>query len=130
MTYRRRTVLGGLAVSAALLPVPLRAARRVRVGVVGGGILGASIAAQLAEAGAEVLLFEKHAPAAGAARASVAWINPVVNDAHYMQLRLESMKAWHEDDRRLGMAAIWGGSINWGYGEEKRRALQVKADLL
>lgn len=129
-SYPRRAVLGGIAASAALIPAPLRAGPRKRVGIIGGGILGASIAAQLADAGAEVLLFEKSEPAAGATRASVAWINPVVNDAHYMRLRLESMQAWREDDRRLGMAAIWGGAINWGYGEEKRAALQIKADLL
>jgi len=128
---QRRVFLGGLAASAALLPAGLTAkGKRKTVGIVGGGIIGASVAAQLAKAGADVILFEKSEPAAGATRNSVAWINPVVNDAHYMAIRLESMKAWAEDDRALGMGAIWGGSINWVYGAAKKPGLQTKADLL
>lgn len=131
MRLHRRTVLGGMAAATALAPMGVLAAgRRLKVGVVGGGIIGASTALQLARAGAEVILFEKEAPAAGATSKSVAWINPVVNDAHYMRLRLESMKAWLEDDSQWRMNAIWGGSISWAYGEKKRDELTVKAKLL
>ena len=127
----RRTLLGGMAAAAALAPMATFAAgRRMKVGVVGGGIIGASTALQLARAGADVTVFEKTEPAAGATRNSVAWINPVVNNAHYMQLRLESMKAWLEDDSQLKMNAIWGGSISWAYGDKKKDELKVKADLL
>ncbi|MEV4934152.1 FAD-binding oxidoreductase [Sphingobium sp. LMA1-1-1.1] len=130
MTFRRRTFLGGLAATAALHSTGLLAhGRKPRIGVIGGGIIGASIAAQLAHSGADVIVFEKEAPASGATRNSVAWINPVVNDAHYMKLRLESMKAWLEDDRQWGMRAIWGGSTSWAY-ENKRASLQEKATLL
>ncbi|MBB3474308.1 FAD-binding oxidoreductase [Sphingomonas sp. BK345] len=125
---RRDFVIGAAALAA--VPVSAGAAgRRRRVGVVGGGIIGASVAFQLARAGAEVILFEREAPAARATRASVAWINPVVNDAAYMRLRLESMRAWREDDRALGMNAIWGGSISWAY-PDKEEALRAKAAVL
>ena len=130
MTFQRRIFLGGLAATAAFGSTSLLAkGKKPRVGIIGGGIIGASIAAQLAKAGADVVLFEKKEPAAGATRNSVAWINPVVNDAHYMKLRLESMSAWLEDDRLFGMKAIWGGSTSWAY-ENKRGSLQEKATLL
>ena len=131
MTFQRRSVLGGFATLAALpiIPAYARPAQRLRVGVLGGGIIGASVATQLAKAGADVILFEKSRPAAGATEKSVAWINPVVNDAHYMKLRLESMDAWAQDDRAYGMKAIWGGSISWAYAN-KNDALREKASLL
>ncbi|BBC99447.1 hypothetical protein YGS_C1P0703 [Sphingobium sp. YG1] len=97
--------------------------------MIGGGIIGASVATHLARAGADVILFEKSRPAAGATEKSVAWINPVVNDDHYMKLRLESMNAWAQDDRAYGMKAIWGGSISWAYAN-KNDALREKAALL
>lgn len=131
MTFQRRSVLGGFAALAALpvIPAHARPAQRQRIGVIGGGIIGASVATQLAKAGADVILFEKSRPAAGATEKSVAWINPVVNDDHYMKLRLESMEAWKRDDRAYGMNAIWGGSISWAYAN-KNDALREKATLL
>ncbi|MCC2978329.1 FAD-binding oxidoreductase [Sphingomonas sp. PL-96] len=130
MGMRRRTVIGGaVAVAATMSAGGLAATPRKRVGVVGGGIIGASVAFQLARAGADVFLFEKERPAAGATQASVAWINPVVNDATYMRLRLESMAAWLEDDRVLGLQAVWGGSVSWAYAD-KEKALRAKAEVL
>lgn len=129
MKATRRDFVIGAASLAAMSVRASAAGRRTRVGVIGGGIIGASAALQLARAGADVLVFEKEAPAAGATRASVAWINPVVNDPEYMRLRLESMGAWHEDDRALGMNAIWGGSISWAY-PSKEEALRAKAAVL
>lgn len=129
---RRDFVIGAASLAAMSVRASAAGRRphmRPRVGVIGGGIIGASVALQLARAGADVLVFEKEAPAAGATRASVAWINPVVNDPDYMRLRLESMRAWHEDDRALGMNAIWGGSISWAYAS-KEQALRAKAAVL
>lgn len=131
MTFQRRSILGGFAALASLSIIPgyARTAQRPRIGVIGGGIIGASVATQLAKAGADVILFEKSRPAAGATEKSVAWINPAVNDAHYMRLRLESMDAWAQDDRAYGMKAIWGGSISWAYAD-KNDALREKSALL
>ena len=119
---RRSFIAGAAALAAAGHTRLLAEGRKIRVGIVGGGIIGASTAVQLARAGAEVIVFEKEEPAAGATGASVAWINPVVNDAHYMKLRVESIDAWQEDDMLYGMGAIWGGSISWVNGEGKHRA--------
>lgn len=46
-----------------------------RIGVVGAGMIGASIALHLARRGAEVVVFEREGPAAGATGKSFAWIN-------------------------------------------------------
>ena len=61
----------------------------MRVGVVGAGIVGASIAYHLAEAGAQVSIFERTGVAAGATRNSFAWVNAFVDDLHYRDLRLK-----------------------------------------
>lgn len=130
MSIDRRQLLTGMAALATLGPAALMAkGRRRRVGVIGAGIIGASTALQLARAGADVVVFERMRPGAGATQASVAWINPVVADPAYMRLRLESMKAWAEDDRRLGLGAIWGGSINWAYAA-KESAVRAKGAAL
>lgn len=132
MLIKRRALLGGLAAASIFRPGTLLAngPRRKRVGVIGGGIMGASAAAQLALAGADVVLFEKEEPAAGATGASVAWINPVVNDAHYMKLRVESIDAWKQDDLLYGMNVIWGGSVNWVNGAHKIHELKEDFDVI
>ena len=65
---RRRQFLRGLtAVSACALSPPLLARQRaLRVIVVGAGIVGASVAMHLAQAGARVTLLEMTGPAKGA----------------------------------------------------------------
>lgn len=92
---------------------PAAAAARLRVGVVGGGIVGASIALHLARAGAAVWLFEKGAPARGATRNSFAWVNAFVDDPHYRSLRLESIAGYHALDGALSLGMVWGGYLNW-----------------
>ena len=86
---------------------------RLRICVIGGGILGASIAMHCTRAGADVTLFEKTAPAAGATSKSLAWINPFVDDKGYMALRLESLRRWRALDAPLGMRVVWGGYVGF-----------------
>ena len=89
MVMQRRTFLksaGSVVAAAAIGPVAL-AKKKLSVGVVGGGIVGASVAMHLAQAGAKVTLFEKSAPAAGATSKSFAWINDVVRMRRQMDAR-------------------------------------------
>lgn len=79
----------------------------------GGGIVGASIALHMAQAGASVTLFDKAQPASGATQNSFAWLNSFVADPRYRALRLQSLMAYHALDRRLKLGIIWGGYINW-----------------
>ena len=73
---RRRSFLALAAASTAGRVLPAWARPQpLRVGVVGAGIVGASIAYHLAEAGAQVTVFEKTGAASGATRNSFAWIN-------------------------------------------------------
>jgi glycine/D-amino acid oxidase-like deaminating enzyme len=81
--------------------------------VVGGGIVGASIALHLARAGARVTLFEKLAPARGATQNSFAWVNAFVDDPHYRELRMRSLLAYRELDKTLALNMVWGGYLDW-----------------
>lgn len=130
MIFRRDFLkgIGGLAATASLAPLVNGQQRSLAVGVVGGGILGASISWHLARAGAEVTLFEKSAPAAGATSKSFAWINAYTSDPHYRALRMKSIRGWHEMDRSLDLGVMWGGAIHWA--ENPADAERMKAEML
>lgn len=113
---RRREFLGTLAAAPAAAWPLLLAARSVaalRVVVIGGGIVGASVAMHLAQAGARVTLLEKAGPAKGATEKSFAWLNTYTPDLHYRAMRLESLRAYRELDIPLQLGITWGGYLNW-----------------
>jgi glycine/D-amino acid oxidase-like deaminating enzyme len=115
LKLRRREILAGLigVGSTALVRPVLYASSPLRVGVVGGGIVGASIALHLAQAGAKVMVFEKVGPAQGATQNSFAWVNAFVDDTHYRTLRIQSLLAYRELDKTLSLNMVWGGYVNW-----------------
>ncbi len=87
-----------------------------RVAVVGGGILGASIAYHLARRGADVVVVEKTRPAAEATGRSFGWINASFgNPRPYFSLRLQSMLEYRELERTLDgeLRVKWSGSLLW-----------------
>src|SRR5262249_53598210 len=90
---------------------------RLHVGVVGAGIVGASIAFHLARAGARVSVFDAAGPAQGATRNSFAWLNALVPDRRYRDLRLASLAAYHELNPQLDLGIIWGGYLQWASDE-------------
>jgi glycine/D-amino acid oxidase-like deaminating enzyme len=128
----RRDFLRGVGTSGALAMAPrLRArSRPLRVGVVGGGIIGSSIAFHLAQAGANVTLFEKAQPASGATQNSFAWLNAFVSDPQYRALRLQSLVAYHDLDRRLKLGIVWGGYLNWAATPSEVESLRASAAQL
>jgi glycine/D-amino acid oxidase-like deaminating enzyme len=89
--------------------------RQPHVAVVGAGIVGASIAWHLAQAGAAVTIVEAGAGGGIATAASFAWINASWGNPHpYFRLRARSMADW----RRLGAALpdlplAWCGGLLW-----------------
>jgi glycine/D-amino acid oxidase-like deaminating enzyme len=127
----RRQLLTGLtslAVAGAAYPGVRQ--RSLRVGVIGAGILGASIALHLVEAGADVTLFEAKAPAAGATRNSYAWLNAFVDDPYYRDVRLSSLARWRLLDARYGLGVAWGGYLNWGTDDASAQAVATNAAQL
>jgi glycine/D-amino acid oxidase-like deaminating enzyme len=100
------------------------------VGVVGGGIVGASIAMHLARAGARVVQFEKLGPALGATQNSFAWVNAFTDDPHYRALRLESLLAYRKLDRSLSLGMVWGGYALWAATAAEVPYLKENAEQL
>lgn len=93
---------------------------RPNVLVVGGGIIGASFALNLAEAGADVRLLDSGRTAGGeATRNSWAWINASWGNApDYFRLRHESMKRWRTLDQKVpGLTVNWCGGLLWDMAE-------------
>ena len=126
---RRKFLKQLTAAAAASLSAKTQASQRrpLRVGVVGGGIVGASIAYHLTQAGARVTLFEKAQPASGATQNSFAWLNAFVSDSNYRALRLKSLHAYHELDARLKLGIVWGGYVNWASTAAQVRSLEESA---
>src|SRR5271154_4576693 len=98
-----------------------------RVGVVGAGIVGAAVAYHLSQAGARVTLFEKAQPASGATQNSFAWLNAFVAEPDYRALRLQSLMAYHDLDRRLRLGIVWGGYASWASSPAEVRSLEESA---
>lgn len=125
---RRRFLTSIASLSAGVLaPKALARTQPIRVGVIGGGILGSAIAYELARSGARVLQFEKAEPASGATCKSFAWLNAFVDDHHYRALRLRSLAAYHELDRKLRLGIRWHGYVQWASTAGELRALQAAA---
>ena len=90
--------------------------------VIGGGIVGASVAYHLAKAGAQVTLLDQRAPVQGATPASFAWLNGSSGLAEpYVKLRLASMQAWRDLDQSLAGAfkIEWNGAVLWRNSPEE-----------
>jgi glycine/D-amino acid oxidase-like deaminating enzyme len=126
---RRRffQIFSGIAVAA--LPGARKAlAAPRRIGVVGGGIIGASIAYHLARRGAAVTLFEKTKPASGATANSFAWINATFSKKpyHYFQLNRLGALGYRALERELGgdLQVQWGGSLEWYQEADRARWLR------
>ncbi|AYD02267.1 FAD-binding oxidoreductase [Neorhizobium sp. NCHU2750] len=88
--------------------------------VIGGGIIGASIAWHLTIAGAKVrLVCEK--PGGIATPNSFAWINASWGNPHdYFKLRMRSIREWSRLGKDVaGLPLSWQGGLCWDLPEDK-----------
>ena len=83
--------------------------------IIGGGIIGASIAWHLAKAGVAVTVLDAGEPGGIATAASWAWINASWgNPEPYVRLRMRAMAEWRSLDREVpGLAVNWCGGLIW-----------------
>lgn len=83
--------------------------------VVGAGIIGAALAARLAEHGAAVTIIEADQPGRGTSGSSLAWVNANGKPPRaYHDLNVAGIRAWREWAGELG--GDWfrpGGSLQW-----------------
>jgi glycine/D-amino acid oxidase-like deaminating enzyme len=84
--------------------------------VIGGGIVGVSVAWRLAEAGMTVTLLDAGGLGQGASLASFAWLNgSFIHDRDYFLLKLDGLGEYRALARELG-ATPWlheDGHIEW-----------------
>ena len=84
--------------------------------VIGGGIVGASVAFHLARRGVQVTVIEADEPGHGASRVSYAWINGRDKSPyHYHELNRRSQDMWRRfvDELRADVGLVWGGEMRW-----------------
>ena len=88
-----------------------------RIVVVGGGIIGASIAYHLVKRGARVEIVEAVRPGAGATEKSFGWINATFSKRPrgYFELNQLGLAGWRRLEIELGseLKVQWGGSVAW-----------------
>lgn len=96
-----------------------------RVGVVGAGIVGASIAYHLAKRGCEVVIFEKRQPAAQASGNTFAWINAAYANRPpaYQALRRLSLDEYRRLAGEMDFPIRWSGSLEWFQDRAKEATL-------
>lgn len=132
----RRGLFPILAGGAFAATSPVRAAlpgKGMRVAVIGGGIIGASIAYHLARDGAEVAVLEKTRPAAEATGNSFAWLNAGGKRPRpYHTLNLLGILGWHRLQTEIGHETLpmqWNGCVQWREGEAmaERTAASITA---
>lgn len=107
------------------LPKKNRQIKNLRVVVAGAGIIGASIAYQLAKAGAKVTVIDKIGPATHASRGTFAWINATwaKQPQDYHSFNQEGVANWRSLQSELKLPLRWGGSLEWFDSAERQQKL-------
>ena len=92
--------------------------------VIGGGVVGASIAYHLAKRGGAVTLLDPNDESQRATRGTMGWINAHAHeDRPFFELRVKSMRMWRTlIDEIPGLPARLGGGLNWDDPLEERAA--------
>ena len=102
----------------------------IRTIVIGGGIIGASIAYHLAIAGAQVIVISGTELGGAATKNSFAWINAAEHkNRAYFNFRLAAISDWHRLEKELdGLIRLnWHGSLWW---ESESKIVEQAVDQL
>lgn len=104
----------------------------MHVVVVGAGVVGASIAVELARRGAAVTLVDKSAPGSGTSSTSYAWVNANnKNPQGYFDLNLAGLRAHHElSNAHQGNWLGTSGHLEFATDEAHRSELRARAERL
>lgn len=105
----------------------------MRVVVLGAGIIGSSVAYEVAKAGAKVTVLEAGRVAGGASAASFAWTNATgKRPQSYFALNVSGMRAHLDLSREFGHAPWFKqtGSIEWYAEETEWPAQKENADIM
>src|SRR5919202_3077756 len=106
----------------------------VHISVVGAGVVGATLAYRLAEAGARVTVLEAaDRVGAGTSGRSFAWTNAHDKPPRaYHDLNVAGMRAHAALRKEFGMLPWWhgGGSVDWFATDAERAAQRAKVDRL
>ena len=106
---------------------------KLKVVVVGAGIVGASIAFNLSLRDVDVTIVDSHQPGDGASGHSFAWLNSFGKEpADYHLLNRRSMDMWDRFARRLGsdIGLHWGGELRWESTPEGAEELRKRVERL
>jgi len=125
----RRRFVQMTALSAALLHGQSgRASEPKRVAVIGGGIIGASIAYHLSRKGAQVTLLERSDLATQASRGTLAWINAswAKQPRHYHAFTQRGVAGWRTLQTELN--CLCGGAGRWS-GLHRRSTEKLVAQI-
>ncbi|MEO1660369.1 MAG: FAD-dependent oxidoreductase [Pseudomonadota bacterium] len=104
---------------------PSPAAQNKHIAVIGGGIIGASVAYHLAVQGAKVTLLERGRLAERASRGTFAWINATwaKQPRHYHAFNQSGLSGWTRLQAELDIPIRWGGSLEWFPSAERQDRL-------
>lgn len=102
-----------------------------QVVVIGAGLYGAAVTAELARRGARVTVVDSGAPAAGTSGATFSWTNSCGKQPRaYHDLSVAAMEA-HRRLAREASGSDWyheGGNLEWGGDDAERERLRRKVD--
>lgn len=122
----RRTLMKLAAASAALAAcAPNSKQKKKHVAVIGGGIIGSSIAYHLAREGVQVTLLERGRLSERASQGTFAWINATwaKQPRHYHQFSQDGLTGWKRLQAELNIPIRWGGSLEWFPSADRQERL-------
>lgn len=106
----------------------------MRVAVIGAGVVGTSVAYQLARRGVEVTLFDRHRPGYGTSSTTFGWINSHrKRPDSYHRLNVEGCeehRRFAESDDAVSPAYFRTGNVEWVADAPERERLDERVSAL